>query len=173
MICQLDIGGSIDPQPFVDGDGQPWLHWKNNDGSTADVSRIWAAPLSADGTSVAGPVREVMAKNTQLYTWQTTLDNPQMVLVGGAHYLFYTSGNWEDDTYRVGYAVCNGPVGPCTSGANPILQSYGNVAGPGGGTVEQGADGRWWMSYHAWDASCTNDRCGGTRRLYVTPLGFG
>ena len=41
------------------------------------------------------------------------------------------SGNWEDDTYRVGYAVCAGPVGPCTSGANPVLQSYGAVAGPG------------------------------------------
>ena len=54
--------------------------------------------------------------------------------------------------------------------ASPILQSYGTVAGPGGGTVEQGADGRWWMSYHAWDSSCTNDGCGGTRRLYVTPL---
>jgi putative cell wall-binding protein len=171
MICQLDIGGSIDPQPFIDADGKPWLHWKNNDGSTADVSKVWAAPLDlSTGTAVAGPVREVMAKNTQLYTWQSTLDNPQMVIANGLHYLFYTSGNWQDETYRVGYAVCAGPVGPCTSGASPILQSYGNVAGPGGGTVEQGADGRWWMSYHAWDASCTNDACGGTRRLYVTPL---
>ena len=53
IICQLDIGGSIDPQPFVDADGKPWLHWKNNDGSTADVSKVWAAPLSTDGTAVA------------------------------------------------------------------------------------------------------------------------
>jgi beta-xylosidase len=174
MICQLDIGGSIDPQPFIDADGKPWLHWKNNDGSTADVSRVWAAPLDlASGTAVAGPVREVMAKNTQLYTWQSTLDNPQMVMAGGQHYLFYTSGNWQDETYRVGYAVCAGPVGPCSSGPSPILQSYGSAAGPGGGTVEQAADGSWWMSYHAWDSSCTNDACGGTRRLYVTSLRFG
>ena len=172
MICQLDIGGSIDPQPFIDADGKAWLHWKNNDGSTADVSKVWVALLSADGTAVAGPVREVMAKNTQLYPWQSTLDNPQMIIAGGLHYLFYTSGNWQDETYRVGYAVCAGPTGPCTSGAQPILQSYGNVAGPGGGTVEQDAAGQWWMSYHAWDSSCTNDACGGTRRLYVAPLTF-
>jgi putative cell wall-binding protein len=173
MICQTDIGGSIDPQPFIDADGKPWLLWKNNDGSTADVSKVWVAPLDlGGGTAVAGPVRVLMAKNTQLYTWQSTVDNPQKVIAGGQHYLFYSSGQWDDDTYRVGYAVCAGPTGPCTSGPQPILQSYGSVAGPGGGTVEQGPDGRWWLSYHAWDASCTSDACGGVRRLYVTPLAF-
>jgi hypothetical protein len=95
-----------------------------------------------------------------------------MVLAGGLHYLFYTAGDWQDETYRTGYAICEGPTGPCASGPQPILNSYGNVAGPGGGTVEQGADGRWWLSYHAWDSSCTNDACGGTRRLYVTSLEF-
>jgi len=173
MICQLDLGGSIDPHPFVDADGKPWLHWKNNDGSTADVSRVWAAPLDlATGTRVAGPVREVMAKNTQLYTWQSTLDNPQMILSGGLHYLFYASGDWQDDTYRIGYAVCGSPVGPCRSGDQPILQSYGDAAGPAGGTVEQAADGSWWISYHAWHPSCTNDRCGGVRRPFVASLEF-
>lgn len=173
MICQLDIGGSIDPQPFVDADGKPWLHWKNNDGSTPDVSKVWAAPLdTSTGTTIAGPVREVMAKDTQRYTWQSTLDNPQMVLSGGIHYLFYASGDWQDDTYRIGYAQCAGPVGPCNSGDQPILQSYGDAAGPAGGTVEQAADGSWWISYHAWHPSCTSDGCGGTRRLFVAPLEF-
>ena len=173
MICQLDIGGSIDPQPFVDADGRPWLHWKNNDGSTPDVSRVWAAPLDlATGTAVAGRVVEVMAKNTQRYTWQSTLDNPQMVLSGGLHYLFYASGDWQDDTYRTGYAICASPVGPCRSGDQPILQSYGDAAGPAGGTVEQAADGTWWISYHAWHPSCTNDGCGGVRRPFVASLEF-
>jgi hypothetical protein len=114
----------------------------------------------------------VMAKNTQRYTWQSTLDNPQMVVSGGIHYLFYASGDWQDDTYRIGYAQCAGPVGPCNSGDQPILQSYGDAAGPAGGTVEQAADGSWWISYHAWHPSCTNDFCGGTRRLFVAPLEF-
>lgn len=165
MICQTDIGGSIDPQPFVDADGQPWLHWKNNDGigRTSDVSKVWAVKLSpTDGATVAGPVREVMAKDTERYTWQTTVDNPQMVMIDGLHYLFYASGDYLDDTYREGYAVCAGPTGPCNSGANPILQTYGDARGPAGGTVEQAADGTWWMSYHAYN--------GGVRKLYVARL---
>ncbi|MEA3019509.1 MAG: hypothetical protein QOI47_1033 [Actinomycetota bacterium] len=172
MICQLDQGGSIDPMPFVDADGTPWLLWKNNDGSSAAVSKVWVAPLAGDGATIAGPVQVLMAKDTQHYPWQTTVDNPQMIIAGGLHYLFYTSGNWQDASYTVGYAVCAGPTGPCTSGSQPILRSYGSVAGPGGGTVEQDASGQWWMSYHAWDSSCTNDACGGTRRLYVAPLTF-
>jgi beta-xylosidase len=172
LVCQTGLGGSIDPHPFVDADGNPWLHWKNNDGSTADVSRVWAAPLGPGGTTVVGPAREVMAKDTQRYPWQHTLDNPQMVLAGGVHYLFFTGGDWEDDSYAQAYAVCDGPAGPCRSADQPILVTYGTVAGPGGGTVEIDREGRWWLAYHAWHSSCTNDACGGVRRLYVAPLEF-
>jgi hypothetical protein len=172
LICQPDLGGSIDPQPFVDTDGRPWLHWKNNDGSSAAVSRVWAVPLGLDGVTPVGGHVEVMAKDTQRYPWQLTLDNPQMVIDGGTHYLFYSGGNWEDASYVVGYAVCSGPTGPCTSGNDPILGSYGSAAGTGGGTVAQDASGNWFISYHAWDSSCTNDACGGTRRLYVANLTF-
>ena len=172
FICQMRIGGSIDPQPFVDTAGRPWLHWKNNDEFSTAVSRVWAAPLNAAATGLAAAPREVMAKNTQRYPWQTTVDNPQMVYVRGVHYLFYTSGYWGNHTYRVGYAACMGPVGPCTSGPNPILSSYGTVAGPGGGSLVQDRAGAWWMSYHAWSSSCTNYGCGGKRKLHVAPIQF-
>lgn len=172
IICQLDLGGSIDPQPFVDANNHPWLLWKNNDGSSKAVSRVWAVPLSADGMSPAGGVSEVMAKDTSRFPWQLTVDNPQMVVVDGVHYLFFSGGNWEDATYNVAYAVCAGPTGPCTTAANPILTSYGTTAGPGGATVERDAGGNWWLAYHAWDSSCTNDACGGKRKLYVTSLAF-
>ena len=171
IACQLDLGGSIDPHPFVDANGTPWLYWKNNDGSTADVSRVWAAPLrTSDAKALAGTPREVLAKDTRVAHWQTTVDNPQMVLKGGVYYLFHTGGDWQGESYTVGYAVCAGPLGPCTTNNQPILQTYGDVVGPGGGTVEIGTDGRWWMSYHAWTRGCTNDACGGVRKLYVAPL---
>jgi putative cell wall-binding protein len=173
VICQLDLGGSIDPHPFVDANGRAWLHWKNNDGSTADVSKVWAVPLAADGVSLAGDAREVLAKDTSRYPWQTTVDNPQMVVVDGVHYLFHTGGDFEgNDSYAVGYATCAGAGGPCTTARDPILSSYGTVAGPGGGTVARDEAGNWWMSYHAWDAGCTSYACGGERRLYVAPLTF-
>jgi beta-xylosidase len=172
IVCQLDQGGSIDPQPFIDADNQPWLLWKNNDGSSAAVSRVWSAPLSADGTTPAGPWRVILSKDTQHFPWMTTVDNPQLVIVDGVHYLFFSGGQWDGSSYNVGYATCAGPIGPCSTAANPILRSYGNVAGPGGGTVERDAGDNWWLAYHAWDASCTNDACGGKRKLYVTPLVF-
>jgi putative cell wall-binding protein len=172
LLCQPDQGGSIDPQPFVDAQGRAWLHWKNNDGSSSAVSKVWVVPLGLDGATPIGDPIEVMAKDTQRYPWQLTLDNPQMVIDGGTHYLFYSGGNWEDDTYVVGYAVCSGPTGPCTSGQEPILRAYGSAVGTGGGTVAQDAAGNWYLSYHAWDRGCTLNCAGGKRRLYVANLTF-
>jgi putative cell wall-binding protein len=172
LVCQGNLGGTIDPQPFIDADGRPWLYFKNNDGSSAAVSKVWTVQLKSDGVNLDGPIREVLAKNTQQYPWQATVDNPQMVLAGGVYYLFHTGGNWEKPSYATGYAVCQGPAGPCTTAQNPITGSYGNVQGPGGGTVAQDAAGAWWISYHGWDKGCTSYACGGHRRLYVAPLTF-
>lgn len=173
LVCQRELGGSIDPHPFLDADGRPWLHWKNNDGSTGDVSRVWSAPLGPNGTALAGQPREVMAKDSARYPWQTTVDNPQMVLADGVYYLFHTGGEWQgDSSYTVGYATCAGPTGPCNTHPEPILRSYSDVAGPGGGTVARDEAGSWWMSYHAWEEPCTEYACGGKRRLYVAPMTF-
>jgi beta-xylosidase len=173
IVCQNELGGSIDPQPFIDADGTAWLHWKNNDGSSGAVSKVWAVPLAADGVSLAGFPREVMAKDTVHHPWQTTVDNPAMVLEGGVYYLFHTGGDYVgNDTYSVGYATCAGPAGPCTT-IGKILSSYGNAAGPGGGNVARGSDGTWWISYHAWTKGCTSYSCGGKRKLYTAPLHFG
>lgn len=177
IVCQDHIGGVIDPHPFVDADGRAWLHFKNNDGMPGPgdddaVSKVWAAELSADGTRPVGSYHEVMAKDTSRYRWQTTVDNPQMVLRGGIHYLFHTGGDYVgNDTYATGYAVCAGPLGPCPE-SHQILTSYGDVAGPGGGTVARGADGQWWISYHAWTRGCYDYSCGGERKLFVAPLSF-
>lgn len=177
IVCQDDLGGTIDPHPFVDADGTPWLYFKNNDGmdgpgDEAAVSSVWAVRLSSDGTwPISGP-QHVMAKDSQRHPWQTTLDNPQMVLRGGVYYLFHTGGDYVgNDTYAVGYATCAGPLGPCDTNPQPILRSYGSVAGPGGGTVLRDAAGSWWLSYHAWPAGCHDYSCG-ERRLYVAPLRF-
>lgn len=179
IVCLDHLDGVIDPHPFVDADGTPWLHFKNNDGIDGPngvdaVSKIWAARLSADGTRPAGGYREVLAKDTSRYPWQTTLDNPQMVLRGGRYYLFHTGGDYVgNDTYATGYAVCDGPVGPCTTHPEPLLTSYGDVAGPGGGTVVRDLSGQWWLSYHAWTkSSCYDYGCGNERKLYVAPLRF-
>jgi beta-xylosidase len=178
-ICQDHLGGVIDPHPFVDADGTPWLHFKTNDGEpnasgwgTHLVSTVLATRLAADGATPKGSFVEVLRKDTQRFPWQTTVDNPQMVLRDGTFYLFHSGGDYVGNgSYVTGYATCDGPTGPCRTAAEPILRSYGTVAGPGGGTVASGADGRWWLSYHAWPKGCYSYACG-TRRMYVAPLEF-
>jgi len=177
IVCQDHLGGTIDPHPFVDADGTPWLYFKNNDGmpgpgDEAAVSSVWAVRLSADGTWPVSGYHHVLAKDSQRHPWQTTVDNPQMVLRGGVHYLFHTGGDYiGNDTYAVGYATCAGPLGPCFTNPDPILRSYGDVAGPGGGTVLRAADGTWWISYHAWPrGTCHDYWCGAERKMWVAPL---
>lgn len=178
-ICQDHFGGVIDPHPFIDASGAPWLHFKTNDGEpnaagwgTHLVSRVLATRLSADGATPKGSYVEVLRKDSQQFPWQTTVDNPQMVLREGMHYLFHSGGDYVGNgSYVTGYATCDGPAGPCRTAAEPIVRSYADVAGPGGGTVVSGADGRWWLSYHAWKKGCYSYSCG-IRRMYVAPLEF-
>jgi hypothetical protein len=171
LECQADLGGSIDPSPFVDASGQPWLYWKSNDGSSLSVSDVWAAPLAADGMSLAGAPQIVMAKDSVDHPWENTVDDPQMVLANGRYLLFFTGGDWQSAAYATGFAVCAGPTGPCTQPqAGPILSSYGPAAGPGGGSLASDGNGNWFMAYAAWSPGCTNYGCGGKRLLYVAPI---
>ena len=169
--CQVALGGSIDPSPFVDANGRPWLLWKSNDGSSLAVSDVWAAPLAADGMTLAGAPSLVMAKDSADHPWETTVDDPQMVVAGGRYVLFFTGGDWQSAAYATGFAVCAGPTGPCTQPqAGPILSSYGPAAGPGGGSLASDAGGNWYMAYAAWSPGCTSYGCGGKRQLYVAPV---
>jgi hypothetical protein len=172
--CQVPLGGSIDPSPFVDTAGHPWLLWKSNDGSSPSVSDVWAAPLAGDGATLAGPPQMVMAKDSAAHPWETTVDDPQMVVAGGRYLLFFTGGDWQSANYATGYAVCAGPAGPCTQPqTGPLLSSYGPAAGPGGGSLASDASGGWFMAYAAWSPGCTSYACGGKRRLYVAPVTLG
>lgn len=164
LICQSDQGGSIDPHPFIDADGFPWLVWKNNDGSSAAVSRVWSIQLGPDGTTLAGRPQAILTKDTQRSPWMLTVDNPQLVLVNGVHVLLFSGGNFENDSYVEGWATCSGPAGPCTAARDPFLSSYGDVGGPGGATVEVDQDGRWWMAWHGWNQN--------VRYVYTGPVRF-
>jgi hypothetical protein len=173
LVCQVSLGGSVDPSPFVDASGHPWLYWKSNGGSSSLPAELWAAPLDASGTVPASNAVSVMKEDTVNYPWETTIENPDMVLIGGTYYLFFAGGKWDSPGYAEGYAVCDGPQGPCRQPSNqPLLSSYGSVAGPGAGGVFTDASGQAYLAYDAWSAGCTSYSCGGARRLYVAPLGF-
>jgi hypothetical protein len=170
LVCDTQRGGVIDASPFIDSDGQRYLYWKNNDGFTNHpaVSAVYVAPLSPDGLTI-GPRFWVMSKSDDRPPLNT-VDNPQMVRVGGVYYLFFTGGDYLKASYAVGYAVCNTPTGPCTRPEpGPILSSYGSVAGPGGGSVFSDPAGRYFMAYHAYAQPCPNF-CSPPRRFFVAPM---
>jgi beta-xylosidase len=91
-ICQLEYGGAIDPHPFVDADGAAWLVWKSNDGTSGQPARIWSAKLSADGMSFTTTPGVIYVQDTTVTPWETTVENPQLVLVDATYELFFSAG---------------------------------------------------------------------------------
>ncbi len=172
LICQTSLGGSIDPQPFVDGSGALYLYWKSNAGQSSLPSFIWAAPLAPDGMSLASSPRAVL---TQDQAWESTVEGPDMVEASGSYVLFYAGGDWDSAGYGVGYADCAGPLGPCSKPAGaPILHSDAARLGPGGASLFQDPAGNWWIAYAAWDgpASDYSYSSGEFRSLWIAPVTF-
>jgi beta-xylosidase len=170
FICQLDIGGSIDPSPFVDDDGQAYLLWKNDGNCCNRFTGIWIQKLSEDGLSLTGDAVELIRQDQ---FWEHPLvEGPSMVKQDGIYYLFYSGNWWEGMDYAVGYAVCETALGPCTKPQKkPIFAWKGKAMGPGGQEFFEDPDGNLWMAYHAWTAPDVGYP-GGSRSLRIEPVRF-
>jgi beta-xylosidase len=149
LVCQADAGGSIDASPFRDTDGSLYLHWKNDGNAIGSPTHLYAQRLSADGLELTG---EPVILLTNIAGWHGhVIEAPQLHRHDGRYFLFYSAGAYDSDAYAVGYAVCDGPLGPCRDAAeNPILSSGPGAAGPGHCSVVTGPAGDTWMLYHAW-----------------------
>jgi beta-xylosidase len=181
LVCQLDLGGTIDASPFRDADGQLYLYFKNdgNNPKASKPTQIWVQRLTPDGLGLTGdPV--ALLKNDA--PWEAhVIEAPTMVRHDGAYTMFYSANDygWQDtmrlSPYAIGYANCKGPLGPCTdSPNNPFLNSFndpklGCLSGPGHQTVIQAA-GRSYIAFHAWQASSGCRRVDWERHMYVAPL---
>lgn len=184
LVCQRELGGTIDSDAFRDADGQLYLYYKNdgNNPKFRQPTRIYAQRLSADGLQVSGdPV--ALIRNDQ--PWEAhVVEAPTMVRHGSGYTLFFSANHygWERDqnisVYAIGYASCRGPLGPCTQAAdNPVLHSFndahaGCLSGPGHQAVFPVGD-RQVIAFHAWAA--THDCHLATpphRQLYLAPLGW-
>jgi hypothetical protein len=171
LLCEPGLGGAIDPSPFVDPvTGNAYLVWKSNDGGSNQPAQLWSQQLSANGLSLVGTPQHLLTQNTVEFPWETTVENPDMVDVGGTYFLLFSTGQYNTSSYSQTYAVCAGPTGPCLqSQSGPLLSSDASAAGPGGGSLFQDGSGNWYLGYAAWQPGCTNYSCGGARRLFVAP----
>ncbi|HEV8045405.1 MAG TPA: glycoside hydrolase family 43 protein, partial [Rubrobacter sp.] len=149
FVCQPDEGGSIDASPFVDEDGTPYLLWKNDGNAVGRDTYIYAQKMSPDGQDLVGnPVRLFK----QGATWEGELvEAPVLWERDGEYYLFYSANAYYNESYAVGYARCEGPLGPCEkTPENPILRTGEGAVGPGHVAVIEDGTGQTWVAYHAW-----------------------
>lgn len=170
LVCQEAEGGSIDPSPFQDVDGQWYLLWKNDGNCCNQLTNIYLQPLGADGLKLTGQAT-LLIHNFEL--WEgNVIEAPTLYRSGGVYYLLYSGGPYDSDLYAVGYATSNRITGPYRKAPeNPILVSKGAVAGPGHQAVVQDGVGKTWLAYHAWTAGRIGDAVG-YRSLRLDPVTF-
>lgn len=171
QLCNDAEGGVIDPDVFTTLVGS-YLIWKTEGVPGSEPPALWSQPLALDGLSLTGTPTRLLSSR---YPWEGTLvENPSMVAVGNQTFLFYSGNEWLSADYGVGWAVCNGPSGPCVAPPNkPLLKTEGDsLQGPGGGTVFQDENGQWWLGFAAWIDGNTNTKTG-HRQLFLRKLDFG
>jgi beta-xylosidase len=181
LLCQADLGGTIDAHPFRDADGKLYLYYKNDGNAVGKASWIWGQRLSGDGLTVTGNAAQLIRDDV---AWENKLvEAPTMVRTAAGYRLLFSAAffGWNADErlspYATGYATCTAALGPCQdSPDNPFLHSFndkaaGCLSGPGHTSVFQAA-GRSFMAFHAWAATKGCRKADDKRYLYIVPLGW-
>jgi beta-xylosidase len=164
LICQADLGGSIDASPFRDRDGSLYLVWKNDGNALGADTWLWSQRLSADGLRLEGAPAKLL-KQTE--PWEgKVIEGPFLWRHEDRLFVFYAANAYDTAAYAEGYAVCDGPLGPChKADGNPILASRDAASGPGHASMVE-RDGRTWLLYHAWPAGAEGAQSPG-RQLWL------
>jgi beta-xylosidase len=170
LVCQPDLGGSIDPHPFVDADGTAYLLWKADGNAIGHASTLFSQRLRHDGLALEGRAAPLLRNDA---AWEAPLiENPALVRMDGRYVLLYSGGWWESHGYATGYATCHRPLGPCAKATtrHPLHASDSEVAGPGGACVIAGPAGDMWLAHHAWTPGVIGYRSRGARSLHFAAL---
>ncbi|MFC7376156.1 MULTISPECIES: glycoside hydrolase family 43 protein [unclassified Brachybacterium] len=166
LLSTPEEGGCIDASPFRDEDGSLWLLWKN-DGNAADQdSFLFAQRLAEDGRSLVGERTRILERDQ---AWEIyTIEGPSVITHEGRYYLFYSAGEYWNETYGVGVAVADAIDGPWTKITDtPVLSANEVAAGPGHGMPVRTRDGLWYV-YHAWQPEHIGEDPG--RLTWISPV---
>jgi arabinan endo-1,5-alpha-L-arabinosidase len=165
LVCPTELGGAIDASTFLDTDGTRYLLWKNDGNCCGLDTWLWIAPLSPDGTALAGdPVQLVK----QDLPWEGTLvEAPTLVEHEGTYVLLYSANDYGSGAYTIGFATAPAATGPYTKSPEPLLSTSmtgERFIGPGGQDVVVGPDGQDELVFHSWEGGQTY------RAMNVLPL---
>ena len=132
MCYRKSALGAIDPDFFTDpATGRHYLVWKNEGIQGVHPPRLMVRRLTASGTAFRpGSSARILVERDQ--SWEgSVVENPSMIAYAGRYYLLYSGNAWASADYATGYAICEGPRGPCAKPRNrPLLRSEAGVAGP-------------------------------------------
>lgn len=167
LVCPPEEGGAIDASTFRADDGTLHLLWKNDGNCCGHDTWLYRAPLTADGTVLAGePVRMVK----QDLPWEGDLvEAPTLVERDGTFTLLYSANSYGGAEYTIGYAQAPSLDGPWEKHPEPLFSSDmldGRYVGPGGQDVVVGPDGEDLLVFHSWYGGTTY------RAMNVLPLGW-
>jgi arabinan endo-1,5-alpha-L-arabinosidase len=142
--------GLIDASEYNDGDGTPYLLWKEDGNAQGKPTPIHAAQLASDGLSIVGTPATLITNDR---SWEgAVVEGPWLIAHDGMYYLFYSGNSYADASYALGVARASSVLGPYAKPSAPIVTSAGAWAGPGHCSVVDGhADD--YVVYHAWQAA--------------------
>lgn len=176
-------GFCIDAHPYRDPqDGRWYLFYARDYFDARTGTGLAVVPLGADLRRAAGASRPVLRPNAdwQIYerdrwlygrrwaAWHT-VEGPCVVAHDGRYVCFYSGGNWQTNSYGIGYAVADRPLGPWRhapeTGPVVLRERPPGVLGPGHNSYVVAPDGTTeLLVYHAWDATRS------ARRMCLDPL---
>jgi beta-xylosidase len=178
IVCQPELGGSIDATEFQDAGGARYLAWKNDGNCCGLPTRFFIQPLSADGLKLTGKATDMGVVNDQ--QWEGgVIEAPTLLLHDGTYYLFYSGNAYDTEFYSIGYATSKKVTGPYVDAPdNPLVASAwdhpitSGARGPGHQSIVADDDGELWMVFHAWDADAVGYADGGARTMWIAKLTF-
>ena len=174
LVCQHDIGGSIDPALTRDPAGRLHMFWKNDGNSVGVPSSIWEQQLTPDGLGLVGIAHRLL---TAGLPWQGgIIEEPAVIpAADGGWWLFYSANFFDLPEYATGLAYCPNIEGPCrdTSDepflATPALHQENQFA-PGGLETFRDANGSLWAVFDTWNRPTRDGRFYCCRSLQLAPV---
>src|SRR5438105_2803680 len=162
LLCQHDLGGSIDPSVTRDRAGQLHMLWKDEGNTLGRPSSLWERQLTADGLGFTGDAHRLL---TATRSWQGgIIEEPAVTpAADGGWWLFYSGGFFDKPGYATGLAYCRDLTGPCREPserpflATPALEEEGQFA-PGGLETFLDGDGTLWAVFDTWNRPTRHGR---------------
>jgi xylan 1,4-beta-xylosidase len=149
LVCQ-DVG-SIDAATVTDENGRRYLVWKEDGNSQKRPTPLWAQPLSANGTALAGEKQEIFRNEAP---WEAHLvEGPFILRRADYFYMFYSADACcgRRCNYKTGVARSRKLMGPWERyERNPLLAGNDHWKCPGHGSIVDDPAGRTFFLYHAY-----------------------